>query len=258
MCLILFAYRIHPKYRLIVAANRDEFYARPTAPLDFWQDYPEVLAGRDLAQRGTWMGVTSIGRFAAITNFRDPQSIKSSAPSRGELVSDYLIGEMGPRGYLEQLTATAHRYNGFNLLAGDADQLCYYSNYDKDIHSLTPGIYGLSNHLLDTNWPKVARGKAQLTKIIQAHDNPSDEALFSVLQDQTAAADDHLPNTGVDLAWERILSSIFIASPEYGTRSSSVLKIDMKGKMKFSEWTWTPNSKTPLQQETRCFNVAIS
>lgn len=256
MCLILFAYKAHPNYRLVVAANRDEFYARPTAPLGFWEDYTEVLAGRDLAQKGTWMGVTAGGRFSAITNFRDPQSIKAQAPSRGQLVSDYLIGKMNPKSYLEQLAATANRYNGFNLLVGDADQLCYYSNYGKGIRCLAPGIYGLSNHLLDTNWPKVARGKKQLTKIIHENDDPSDETLFLMLQDQTAAADEHLPNTGVDLAWERMLSPIFITSPEYGTRSSSVLKIDLEGRIKFSERTRMPNSETPQQETTRCFSVA--
>lgn len=256
MCLILFAYKAHPNYRLIVAANRDEFYARPTAPLEFWEDYTEVLAGRDLAQKGTWMGVTARGRFSAITNFRDPKSIKAQAPSRGQLVSDYLVGEMSPKSYLEQLTATASHYNGFNLLVGDADQLYYYSNYGKDIRCLAPGIYGLSNHLLDTNWPKVDLGKKQLAKIIHENGDPPDETLLMMLQDQTAAEDEHLPKTGVDLAWERMLSPIFITSPEYGTRSSSVLKIDLEGRMKFSERTWIPNSKTPQQEATRCFSTS--
>lgn len=256
MCLILFAYRSHPKYRLILAANRDEFYARPTAQLDFWDDYPDVLAGRDLEQMGTWMGVTNRGRFAAITNFRNPQSMKPQSPSRGKLVSDFLTGKMSPKTYLEQLAVTANCYNGFNLLVGDTDQLYYYSNHGNDICCLGPGIYGLSNHLLDTPWPKVAHGKKQLTRLVQGYDDPPDETLFSLLQDQTEATDEKLPDTGVDIAWERILSPIFITSPDYGTRSSSVLKIDLKGKMRFSECTWIPNRKPPQKEHIGCFIIA--
>jgi uncharacterized protein with NRDE domain len=159
MCLILFAYQIHPRYRLVLGANRDEFYARPTAPLDFWQDHPQVLAGRDLEQHGTWMGVTRNGRWAAVTNYRDLRIMKTDAHSRGHLVADFLLSHVPPHAYMRQIATKADQYNGFNLIVGDSAELVYFSNRERKIRLLGPGLYGLSNHLLDTAWPKVARGK---------------------------------------------------------------------------------------------------
>ncbi|MDA8140678.1 MAG: NRDE family protein [Desulfobacteraceae bacterium] len=245
MCLILFAYRAHPHYRLILAANRDEFYQRPTAPLDFWPDHPEVLAGRDLEQGGTWLGVTRNGRLAAITNYRDPRSLKSNAPSRGQLVSGFLLGSAAPEEYLRQVQTTAHQYNGFNLLLGDNQDLLYYSNHGSAMERVTPGIHGLSNHLLDTPWPKVARGKTQFAALVERSPDLLEEELFHLLQNQFVAPDEQLPETGVDLAWERLLSPIFITSPGYGTRCSSVLMIDLKGSIRLSERTWKPGVYPP-------------
>jgi uncharacterized protein with NRDE domain len=255
LCLILFAYKVHPRYRLVLGANRDEFYVRPTAPLDFWQDYPEILAGRDLEQLGTWMGVTRSGRLAAVTNFRDPAALRSDAHSRGRLVTDFLTGRMPPDDYLSRIEKEADRYNGFNLIIGDASGLFYFSKFEKIIRQLGPGIYGLSNHLLDTPWPKVAFGKKQLGQLLRGNGEINTEALLKLLEHQIGVPDAELPATGVGLEWERILSPIFITSPDYGTRSSSVLTIDIEGRIRFTERTWKPDQAAASERFTRSFEL---
>ncbi|WP_348981211.1 NRDE family protein [Bacillus sp. DNRA2] len=225
LCLILFAYQVDPKYKLIVAANRDEFYARPTAPAQFWEDHPDILAGRDLKQMGTWMGITKSGKFAALTNYRDPSEITDGNRSRGELVGNFLKEEFPPQNYLESVAKNKDDYPGFNLLVGDANQLFYYANIENEIHELQPGVYGLSNHLLNTEWPKVKIGKAGLQKIISTGGDNFDEELFALLQNADEAPDIELPKTGVTLEWERVLSALFIQSENYGTRSSTILKM---------------------------------
>jgi uncharacterized protein with NRDE domain len=171
MCLILLAYAANPTHRLIVLANRDEHYSRPTAPLDFWQDHPQVLAGRDLEHHGTWMGVTRTGRLAAITNYRAPHLLKKDAPSRGHLVSGFLLSDEPPAQYLRRVLAKADAYNGFNLIVGDSTDLFYYSNMEGTIRKLEPGIYGLSNHLLDTPWPKVLHARQALAALVNGPPN---------------------------------------------------------------------------------------
>jgi uncharacterized protein with NRDE domain len=255
MCLILFAYQIHPHYRLVLGANRDEFYARPTAPLDFWPDHPEVLAGRDLEQNGTWMGITRSGRLAAVTNYREPRIMKTGAPSRGHLVADFLLGRMPPDAYMRHIAARADQYNGFNLIVGDSVNLVYFSNRGKEVHALGPGIYGLSNHLLDTAWPKVALGKQRLGMHVNRAPEISPDSILTLLQDQTPGAEEDLPSTGVNLAWEKALSPIFIASPDYGTRSSSVLMIDAEGRIRFTERTWAQAQPSPREQFTRYYEL---
>jgi uncharacterized protein with NRDE domain len=247
MCLILFAYQAHPCYPLLVAANRDEYYVRPTAPMAYWQDIPELLAGRDLQAGGTWLGITRSGRFAAITNFRDPRSVLPNAPSRGHLVSDFLKSRESGRAYLERLLPQGGTYNGFNLLLGDGKELLYYSNQDGAPQTLQPGIYGLSNHLLNTPWPKVERGRWMLAALLEGNAVPSPDDLLGLLQDHTRAADEALPNTGVSLAWERILSPLFIESPDYGTRSSTILCVDQQGKVTVTEKTWDDGSLRTFQ-----------
>ncbi len=239
MCLILLAWKAHPDYRLIVAANRDEFHHRPAAPLDFWKDDPDILAGRDLSAGGTWMGVTRAGRFAALTNYRDPANIRPDAPSRGDLVTGFLKTTDSPAGYLSKLTETGRRYNGFNLLAGDADHLYHYSNRGGPPAPVPPGVHGLSNRLLNTPWPKVRRGVAALDACLQS-DRIDPEALFAILMDRHRPADNKLPETGVGLEWERRLSTIFIDSPGYGTRCASVLMIDGDGRVTFIERGFAP------------------
>ena len=234
MCLILFAWEMHPNFPLVLAANRDEFYERPSAPADFWDDAPGLLAGRDLRDGGTWLGITRGGRVAALTNYRDPASVKAGAPSRGGLVSDYLRSRESPEAYLDRIAPDADRFNGFNLLVGDTEEIFCFSNRGVR-ERLEPGIYGLSNHLLDTPWPKVAQGKRVLKALLQQEEVLLPEALFALLTDRTWPPDDRLPDTGVGLEWERILSPLFIESPAYGTRSSTVLLIDRKGSVTFIE-----------------------
>ncbi|MGJ7919881.1 NRDE family protein [Neobacillus sp. LXY-4] len=227
MCLILFAYKIDPEFKLVVAANRDEFYERPTASVHFWQDHPHILAGRDLKQLGTWIGITTTGRFAALTNYRDPSEVTEGKRSRGELVGDFLKEDnTDPEVYLEKVTKNKDKYPGFNLLIGDKNDLYYYSNKSNEVKKLEPGIYGLSNHLLNTDWPKVKRGIVGLEQIINQRDAETmDERLLNLLQNADPAPDESLPKTGVSLEWERVLSPMFIKSEGYGTRSSTVLKM---------------------------------
>jgi uncharacterized protein with NRDE domain len=234
MCLILFAYNVHPSYRLVLAANRDEFFERPSSSADFWDDHRQVIAGRDLKGGGTWLGVTKEGRFAAITNYRDPASWKNDAPSRGKLVSNYLCGNQRADNYLDKISRQAQLYNGYNLILGDRRELFSYSNCGEK-QKINSGIYGLSNHLLNTPWPKVSRGKKLLTAALDKKGVELEEALFALLTDRRIPADNKLPETGVGMEWERVLSPIFITSPNYGTRSSSILLIGKNGRVRFVE-----------------------
>jgi len=235
MCLILIAHGVHAEYPLVIAANRDEYYQRPTAKAAFWQDHPEVLAGRDLECMGTWLGVTRAGRFAALTNFRDPRDRRTDAPSRGELVSGFLTSGREPREYLEDIAGLASAYNGFNLLAGDVDGVFYFSSRLSAVQALPPGVHGLSNHLLDTPWPKVVRGKQRLQAALDGE--PSPEALLDLLHDQEPAAQGELPDTGIGAEMERVLSPALIVSAQYGTRASTAVLFDQDGGISFSERT---------------------
>ena len=253
MCLILFAYEMYRDHRLILGANRDEFYERPTAPLDWWVDYPTVLAGRDLRGGGTWMGITRTGKFAGITNFRDPVGLKKNAPSRGALVSDFLCGDEPPLPYLEKVHLSSRKYNGFNLILGDGTGLFYYSNYQNEIHRLTPGIYGLSNRFINSPWPKVETGKTQLGQLIQKK-TVDDESIFNLLENRQQPLDAQLPDTGVGMEWERFLSPLFIRSDIYGTRSSSVIRVEKKGVIHFSERSFKNHGNGHQGSETRVFD----
>ena len=258
MCLIVLSHNHHPGYRLILAANRDEFYERPTLALSQWDDLPGVYAGRDILGRGTWMGVSRSGRIAAITNYRDPTSIKADAPSRGLLVSGFLSDSESPESYLRQLEKSVGQYNGFNLIAGDQTGLWYVSNRSGGVRKLAPGLHGLSNHLLDTPWPKVSHAKAALGNLLQPGGIPDIEDLFEVLQDRTIAVDKNLPDTGVGLEKERMLSPVFITSADYGTRSSSVLIIDDAGAVTFWERTYDVNHPGRMVADTRCVEFVIA
>ncbi len=227
MCLIVFAWKVIPGTPLIAAANRDEFYDRPAQPAGWWQDHPQVHAGRDLRGGGTWLGVAKTGRFAALTNIRAPAERRADAPSRGALVADYLSGTETPRQYVDRLRGNTAAFNGFNLLIGDDDTLLWYSNrHQDDVRNgepLAPGIYGLSNDRLDAPWPKVVRTKAQFASLL-CQGAPQD-AFFEMLTDTTLASDCRLPKTGVSLEMERLLSAVCIASPNYGTRVSTVVQL---------------------------------
>jgi uncharacterized protein with NRDE domain len=238
MCLILLALGEHPRYKLVLAANRDEYYDRPSEPPRFWKEHPHLLAGRDLVAGGTWLGVTRNGRIAAVTNYRDPANVQPNAPSRGNLVSGFLLGDLGASSFAKALRHEEDRYNGFNLILGDRDRMIWYSNRSDRVTPLPPGIYGLSNHLLDTPWPKIVRAKAQFAEALWTGKDLSTESVFRLLKDQTAAPDEKLPSTGVPLEWERILSPIFITSPTYGTRSSTLLLIDRDDHVTFTDRTF--------------------
>jgi uncharacterized protein with NRDE domain len=242
MCLIFVAYENHPRYPLVVAANRDEFYRRPTAPAGFWPEHPALLAGRDLEGGGTWLGISRSGRFAAVTNYREPGKARVDAPSRGHLVSAFLLREDTPMQYLKRVSAHGADYNGFNLLAGDRSGFCWYSNRADGPRELSPGVYALSNHLLDTSWPKVARGRAGFQSIL-AGETLDEDGLLELLADRTTALEEDLPDTGVGPDLERVLSPIFISSERYGTRSSTVLCLDDEGRASFVERSYGPGGR---------------
>ncbi len=232
------AYRAHPDYGLIVAANRDEFFHRPTVPAEFWQNCPTVLAGRDLEQGGTWMGISKTGRFAALTNVREPLAFRSTAKSRGLIVADFLERDSDPVAYLAQLAERRDDYNGFNLVCGSGQHLYSYSTVDGHSAELAPGRYGLSNYMLDTPWPKVERSKLALHQTLAQRGDELESDLFDMLSDITLADDADLPNTGVGIEKERWLSPIFIRAEGYGTRSSTLLLVDYDGNARFTERTF--------------------
>lgn len=243
MCLILFAHKAHPKYKLIVAANRDEFYARPTKPADYWEENPDILAGKDLEAGGTWLGITKQGRLSLLTNFRDLKNIKNDAPSRGHLVSDFLSSNTDGEEYLKAISAKGELYNGFNIICGDWNNLYYYGNYQKGVHKIEPGVHGLSNALLDTQWPKVVKGTENLKTIAEQNEIDPDQ-LFELLYDDQTADDNHLPDTGVGYEREKMLSPLFIKSDRYGSRCSTVLLVDKNDNVTFVERTYNTSDFT--------------
>ena len=250
VCLILFANEANSRYRLVLAANRDEFYSRPTAPAAFWEEASDVLAGKDLKSGGSWIGVTRNGKVTAVTNYRGLRKAWEVAPSRGHLVSDYLMSRESPDMFIDKLRSRALNYNGFNLLLGSAEGLWWYSNrYDKPPHMITSGIHGLSNHLLDTPWPKVERGKRALKHLLVGEKEITPEQVFSILEDRSPAADTELPDTGVGLELERALSASFIRTQAYGTRSSTVLLVERTGNLTFVERSFNPTDEA--KKETR-------
>jgi uncharacterized protein with NRDE domain len=241
MCLIVFAWQVIPCAPLVAAANRDEYYARPATPAGNWANHPDIYAGRDLQAGGSWMGIAQHGgkmtgvdgetgpgaRFAALTNIRSPQERQIDAPSRGALVSDYLAGSMTPQQYIAAIAPGSDAYNGFNLVLGNDTTLIWFSNRGqgdaRNGQPLAPGIYGVSNALLDTPWPKVVNTKAQFASLL--FQCASDEAYFDMLSDTDCALDHRLPETGVPIELERALSAVCIEMPDYGTRTSTVVKL---------------------------------
>jgi uncharacterized protein with NRDE domain len=232
MCLILFAYRQRDDYPLILIANRDEYYARPTRHAHWWDDAP-VFGGRDLEAGGTWLGIGRGGRFAAVTNVREPGGMKAGKISRGELTRGFLTGSGTAEAYLEDIGAHAADYAGFNLLFGDTRQFWFLSNRAPEARRVEPGVYGISNGAFDEPWPKLSSGKAELAA--QLDGDIESGRLMDILTDHRTAEDHRLPNTGVPLDVERMLSSRFIRSPDYGTRASTVLRIGADGRVDFSE-----------------------
>ena len=231
MCLIVFAWHVVPGAPLVAAANRDEFYDRPAAPAGAWPEHPQIFGGRDLKGGGSWMGITQEGvngpRFAALTNIRGPQERRTDAPSRGALVADFLAGDLSAQDYLANIAGGAEAYNGFNLVLGDREHLYWFSNRGaadpRNGQPLPPGIYGISNSLLDSPWPKVLRTKAQFASLLCQ--GAPDDAFFEMLSDTTRASDLRLPDTGIERDLERVLSAVCIETAGYGTRTSTVVKL---------------------------------
>jgi len=243
MCLILFAWQAHPRYSLIVAANRDEFHQRPSAAANFWEDEPHILAGRDLQAGGTWLGITRSGRFAAITNYREPLVPEPPLEhSRGHLVRDFLNDDETPLPYARELLSQGPAYSGFNLLLGTPDSLAWVSNRSDQALTVSAGSHGLSNHLLDTDWPKVHSGRERLDELL-GDKNLEPEALFELLADQALTPGEIPESLEERLAPEQLMKHYFIVSPVYGTRCSTVVLVDRDGGLQFMERQFDPEGK---------------
>jgi len=253
MCLIFLSYNQHPKYPLIIAANRDEFLDRPALPMDYWPENPNILAGQDLTGGGTWLGVTTSGYFSMLTNYRDMANIKTNAPTRGKLVLDYLKGEFDPATYLQALDASGGQYNGYNILLGTMHNPWYYSNQNHKFYQLGSGLYGLSNALLDSNWPKVDRGKTAFRELVESN-NVNSESLFELMINKELADDDQLPDTGIGIEKEKLLSSMFIDMQGYGTRNTTILIMDRNNTVEITERTYSKADGTSSDQK---FNFSL-
>ena len=257
MCLLIFSHRVDPNYPLVLAANRDEFHARPTAAARFWPEHPRLLAGRDLEQGGTWMGLTREGRFAAITNCRDPARTAPAPRSRGELPLGYLTGSQDAQTYLMDTLANAQEYAGFNLLVGTPDSLWYLTNSPSAEQCkpklLAPGLYGLSNAQLDTPWPKVTLGKDRLQALL-AEGEFDHDTLSTVVGDRKLADPTDLHPLGLTDDMAQVLSSQFITTASYGTRSSTTLWIDQAGRAHWRESSFDPQGEAVARQE-QCFSL---
>lgn len=248
MCLITFAYNSHPEYSLILLANRDEFFQRPSQAAHHWPDAPHILAGRDLEQGGTWLGINQNGNFATVTNHRNGRDKRDGLRSRGDLTRHFLDGSLPAADYLSDLEATQQTYGAFNLLLGDESGLHYLSNRHQAAASVvSPGVYGLSNALLNTPWPKVIKVREGLRQLLKTRE-PDRDTMLALMQDRERARDQHLPDTGINLEWERMLSSCFIQSESYGTRAITLLMQKPDGTTYLREQTFDAEGNTEVQE----------
>ncbi|MCX5779262.1 MAG: NRDE family protein [Firmicutes bacterium] len=247
MCLILLAYDCHPRYKLVVAANRDEYYSRPTQSARFWPENPAILAGKDLIKDGTWTGITTTGRFAAVTVYREVSTYPAHLPSRGLLAANYLASHEAPEVYMERLVNESADYKGYSLLAGTFDALFYLSNRENKVRKLDKGLHGLSNNLLDVPWPKVTKGIKSLAVCLQEEEIEV-EHLFAIMADRERPDDRDLPDTGVGLEMERMLGSACIVSPNYGTRATTIILVDRNNKVEFWERSLVSGASDPWQE----------
>ena len=245
MCLITFAWQAHTDYALVVVANRDEFFKRPAQSAQFWPDHPDIFGGRDLTAQGSWFALNQQGRFAALTNFRDPQNMNPQARSRGSLVSDFLLCDLSAEAYAVDVLSRGDDFNGFNLLVCDGLQMVYCSNRLTDIKSLEPGVYALSNALLDTPWPKTTAAREKLKLWLTKPD--STLSLLALLSDTSLADDDQLPSTGIPYTMEKALSAQFIQLEHYGTRCTTAVIVTQDGQGEFIEQVFQPETKITLQ-----------
>jgi uncharacterized protein with NRDE domain len=251
MCLLVLAWHAHPRYPLIVAANRDEFHDRPALPLAKWEGTEDIYGGRDLRAGGAWLAVDGRRRFGVVTNFRELQRPQAEAPSRGSLIPSYLQAAPGAGEFLAALQADSGRYSGFNLLLSDDRELWYASNrLDGFARQLEPGIHGLSNQYLDTPWPKLLRVRRRFATWLEHSVELEPEGLFEMLADRTrASADDELPDTGLAAEWERTLSAPFVLDPRYGTRCSTVVMMETSGSMRIAERRFDPEGRETGETE---------
>jgi uncharacterized protein with NRDE domain len=249
MCLILLALSQHENYPLVILSNRDEFYARPTRAAHWWDDAPDTFGGRDLEAHGTWMGVNNQGRFAAVTNIREPGHKQISKRSRGDLTREFLTGSESVPQFLARINTQQDDFAGFNLLLGDNNELWSYSNRQPGIHKLTPGFYGVSNGYFDEAWPKLASGKIALEQALS--NDADDDAFIDIMSSEQQPPDNLLPTTGVPLEKERLLSSRFIKMPDYGTRATSLVKFSNQNTIRFTEQSFGPDTgQKPRIDET--------
>ncbi|MGA9854944.1 MAG: NRDE family protein [Gammaproteobacteria bacterium] len=253
MCLLVFAWKSHPEYALVFAGNRDELHARPAAPAGFWEHSNRVVGGRDLQAGGTWLGITSGGRFAVVTNYRTGLNPQKAPRSRGELTADFLHSEIPGDTYIHAVTERAHDYGAFSLIVGDHNALWYFSNRgEPEPRMVSPGVHGLSNHLLDTPWPKVTRSIAHMQTLVKTQTLTND-TLFFLLAERTPAADAQLPDTGIGRKRERQVSPVFVVNPVYGTRCSSVIFLHADGQARFAERRFDAAGQV---LETRSFHLS--
>ena len=251
MCILAFAWKTGSE-KLILAANRDEFFSRPTKAASFWDD-GNTLGGIDLKHGGSWLAVNRRGRLAAITNYRDPANIKAEAPSRGSIVKEFVTGTLSPKEFVNRRLTDAFTFNGFNLLMMDRDNFVYFSNVDRSLKPLDPGVYALSNRLLDTRWPKTLKVKKGLQTLIHRN-SVNHESLLQLLIDRNTAPDDELPDTGVPIELERSLSPVFISMDGYGTRCSTIITVSNNEKMRFTEVSYDTKGE-PAQRKEFAFSI---
>ncbi|PJE77696.1 hypothetical protein CI610_03379 [invertebrate metagenome] len=257
MCLIIFSWQPDKLYPLTIVANRDEFYGRRTQKVGFWKEYPDIFGGQDQVAGGGWLAVNKQGRFAAVTNYRE-WPVKPASLSRGRLVRDYLSGNWTPVEYLDRIQSLSDRFAGFNLIVGGlVEGFYYFSNRQRQIRHLLPGIYGLCNHLLDTPWPKLVWAKRNIARLLDCNNQADPEALVRVMHDHSIPDDKDLPQTGIGIKRERLLSSCFIQSADYGTRNTSLLLFSDKNTLKWYEQTYGSYgvSEQSLCLDIQCFSV---
>lgn len=251
MCLIVVALRQHPRYPIVLAANRDEYFDRPSQPAAYWHERPYILAGRDLLAGGTWLGITRNGRFAAVANYRDPRIASTRNSSRGRLVSDFLQATSSCHDFLTEIDKNREEYAPFNLVLGDGKRCAYYANTNGETSVLSAGMYGISNAFLDTPWPKVIRAKRELRRVLDSSLDLDVETILALLHDTSFYDDAELPDTGVGIVKERMLAPIFIRGDVYGTRCSSVLTLDNDRQVTFIERSFSETGAPTATTEFR-------
>lgn len=250
MCLILFALNDNPKYKLILAANRDEFFNRPTLTADYWEENDSILGGRDVKSKGTWLGINKSGRFIAITNYRDPENERKDTLSRGELSNEFLNTEIDISSFVTKISKDKNKYNGYNLLLSDDsfENFHHYSNVSDQLSKIKNGIHGLSNHLLNTPWPKVLKAKNSLKNTVKSK-NVDIQEMIEILKNADVAPENSLPQTGISFDLEKKLSPVFISMKGYGTRCSTAILVSNNNDVTFKEVSYNEKMKIISEKE---------